>query len=271
MKQDRVYILLSIAIPGVLVAVSVYLRLDPYGNMFGFMLVAMILAAVLPYGTRAWMRNREKAMIDQELLPFLSDLGSFTKSGKDLMTSIIMSTERRTGPLKRRLSRLEESVKLGMSPSDALNRLSENMPTPLSKDVFLIIYRLMLFGGNAPEVIDSLRNNLTDLNTVEMEKKSIMRNYASIIYVSFILLLLINVILFRYFFLKIAAQPVASSPFGAASLNLVAIKSIIFQLSLIEGTISGVIAGKIGEGSSAAGVKHIIAMLIIALAFYYLL
>ncbi|MGC8558646.1 MAG: hypothetical protein ACP5NC_06625 [Nitrososphaeria archaeon] len=44
-----------------------------------------------------------------------------------------------------------------------------------------------------------------------MEKKSIVRNCASIIYLSFVLLL-INMILFRYFFpIK---QSAVSSPFG---------------------------------------------------------
>ncbi|MGC8558873.1 MAG: type II secretion system F family protein [Nitrososphaeria archaeon] len=270
MNREEKMAIVSVVLPADLLAVTFYLKLNPYGMDFGFMLIAIILSALMPYGTARWLREREKSQIDRELLPLLSDMESYVKSGKDLMTSLIMAGERRKGPLKGRLTRVSSSIKIGMSPSDALSSLSTGMPTPLSKDIFLIMYRLLVYGGNIPEVVSSLRKNISSLHDIESEKKSIMRNYSSVIYISFLLLLFIDLILFRYFFLKMASTSI-SSPFGGQELNIAQVKSLLFQLSLIEGTISGIIAGKIGDGTAAAGVKHVIVMLVIAIVFFYLM
>jgi flagellar protein FlaJ len=47
-----------------------------------------------------------------------------------------------------------------------------------------------------------------------------------------------------------------------------AIKNILFHMSIVEAIFAGIVAGKIGEGSFGAGIKHVVILIIITMVVF---
>jgi flagellar protein FlaJ len=75
------------------------------------------------------------------------------------------------------------------------------------------------------------------------------------------------VLLFKTFFTSGEGVPLLSTP----TMSPAEMKRIFFHLSLIQGLFGGLVAGKMGEGSMSAGLKHSLVMMLlsfVALKFF---
>jgi len=102
--------------------------------------------------------------------------------------------------------------------------------------------------------------------------------YVYIIYISFLVFLIIAVLLVSQFFGEITAVQeglAGSGNLGMFSalmdLDVAHIKSILFQMSLIEALFGGLAAGKIGSGTFFAGAKHVVIMIVMATVAFIVL
>ena len=55
------------------------------------------------------------------------------------------------------------------------------------------------------------------------------------------------------------------------NMDIEALNSILFNMSLIEAVFGGLAAGKIGSGNYVSGMKHIIVMIVMAVAAFALI
>jgi len=51
-------------------------------------------------------------------------------------------------------------------------------------------------------------------------------------------------------------------------IDIDAIKTILFHMSIVEALFAGIVAGKIGEGSFGAGIKHVVILIIITMVVF---
>ncbi len=228
---------------------------------FGIFLSLALSITVLPYGIIVYLEDREKDILEKDLLDYLSQIESYVKSGKSLLFVLTIPKNERKKPLKKRLIQLEKMLNLGMTPDEALNKITLLMPTLISKEAFSIIHRLVIYGGD-----ESAREHLGDLYAIENEKKSVMRNYGSIIYISFFILLVIIIFFIKYFVYKFSSSAI-STPFSSATSSSL-LKNLMLQFLVIEGFVSGLITGKLMAGKTSSGFIHSAVMILLALLAY---
>ncbi|NAY81323.1 MAG: hypothetical protein GU362_00255 [Thaumarchaeota archaeon] len=262
--------LLAGVIAGIIILLIIPLKhIEIMSYQFGMIIGITLAVSVLPYGIIVYLQERENLILDKDLLDYLSQVESYVKSGKSLMFVVTLPKNERKKPLRKRLEALEQMLNLGMSPDEALNRMAMTMPTLLSKEAFSIIHRLVVYGGDVSGVLESVREHLGDLYAIENEKRSVMRNYGSIIYISFFILLIIIIFFIRFFVNNtsyFSSFPM-SSPFSSFS-NTSVIKNLILQFLIIEGFVSGLITGKLISGKTSSGLLHSAIMVILTLLVY---
>ena len=117
------------------------------------------------------------------------------------------------------------------------------------------------------KVFDPMGKFVQTTILLEKERKTQTRPYIAIIYVALFVFLFTIVMLFKTFFVNVEGTALLSIPTSSPA----DLKRIFLHLTLVQGFFSGLVAGKMGEGSVSAGLKHSLIMMLlgyVALKFF---
>jgi len=237
------------------------------------------LAMIVPVTLLHLKESQRKDNIDKNLPLFLLALSSAVQSGANLIRAIETTADRNMGPLTPELKNLRANISWGMPIEDAFENFSARTGTKMSRRVSTLLEMALKIGGDIRSNLEMIQQHVTDLQNLEKDRKASLAPYTYTIYISFAVFLGIAVILSSQFFsefLKVQemllASPGGSSGDGMFSsiinMDIEALNSILFNMSIIEAIFGGLAAGKIGSGNYVSGMKHIIVMVVMAVAAF---
>ena len=124
-------------------------------------------------------------------------------------------------------------------------------------------------------MLEAIQRHTMELHQIEKEVSNNLRPFTMTTYIAVFIFLGIAIVLIDTFFAGlINAQSQATGASvafaGLQGIDLSTIKSAFFQIALVEAVIGGLGAGKLGEASFAAGIKHIVILIVATvLAFQF--
>jgi flagellar protein FlaJ len=216
--------------------------------------IAIFPAAVLDYVDYRWRRS-----IDEHLPDLFRTIVQGESTGMTLPQALEEASKRRYGPLTGELKRMVAHMSWGSSFEKALQVFGERVSTSLVKRSVPIVVEASLSGGRIEKVFKPLESFVQSTLTAEKERQTQIRPYIAIVYVSFLVFLFTVIMLFKTFFLQMANTP----GFQSALLSSAEAHVLFFHMSVIQALFSGLVAGKMGEGTMTAGLKHSVIMLTI--------
>jgi len=237
------------------------------------------LATIVPVTLLHLKESQRKDNIDKNLPLFLLALSSAVQSGANLIRAIETTADRNMGPLTPELKNLRANISWGMPIEDAFENFSVRTGTKMSRRVSTLLEMALKIGGDIRSNLEMIQQHVTDLQNLEKDRKASLAPYTYTIYISFAVFLGIAVILSSQFFsefLKVQEMLLAS-PGGITdggmfssiiNMDIEALNSILFNMSIIEAIFGGLAAGKIGSGNYVSGIKHIIVMVVMAVAAF---
>jgi flagellar protein FlaJ len=237
------------------------------------------LATIVPVTLLHLKEAQRKDNIDKNLPLFLLALSSAVQSGANLIRAIETTADRNMGPLTPELKNLRANISWGMPIEDAFENFSVRTGTKMSRRVSTLLEMALKIGGDIRSNLEMIQQHVTDLQNLEKDRKASLAPYTYTIYISFAVFLGIAVILSSQFFsefLKVQEMLLAS-PGGVTdggmfssiiNMDIEALNSILFNMSIIEAIFGGLAAGKIGSGNYVSGIKHIIVMVVMAVAAF---
>jgi len=107
-------------------------------------------------------------------------------------------------------------------------------------------------------VFDPMGKFIQTTLLLEKERRTQTRPYIAIIYVAFFVFLFTIILLFKSFFVSIESLPIL----GTAVMAPQEIHRMFFHMTSIQAFFGGLIAGKMGEGTTNAGLKHCLIMML---------
>jgi flagellar protein FlaJ len=113
-------------------------------------------------------------------------------------------------------------------------------------------------GGHVERVFDPMGKFVQSTLMLDKERKNQTRPYVAIIYVAFFVFLFTIILLFKSFFVSIEGLPIL----GATATPAEQIRRIFFHMTTIQAFFGGLVAGKMGEGTINAGLKHSLIMML---------
>lgn len=237
--------------------------------MFIAMIVALFPPAVVNFLDARW-----KSDIDNNIPKMLKELAEAGRTGITLIRALEFASERRYGALSKELKRIVNQLSWGATLEEALKSFSDRVETKLAKRTAVLLTEIHKVGGDIQEVLETVSKHINELQTIERERQSQIKPYIAIVYIAFFVFLLIDIILIRSFFWELTSlQETLQSAGGffmGGGINLTQVETILFHLSLIEGFYGGLVAGKMGEGSIGAGLKHSVILMVIGfIAFFF--
>lgn len=238
------------------VVVTAFIRLRGLTLFDEYILLAIVVAvfpsAVLDYVDYSWRRS-----IDEHLPDLFRQIVQAESTGMTLPQAVEEASKRRYGPLTAELKRLVAHMSWGSSFEKALQSFGERVSTSLVMRSIPIVIEASRSGGQIEKVFQPLERFVQSTLTAEKERQAQIRPYIAIVYVSFFVFLFTVIMLFKTFFLQMAELPALQS----AMMSTTEARTLFFYMSVVQALFGGLVAGKMGEGTVSAGLKHSVILL----------
>lgn len=231
-------------------------------------IVIFIAIALIPfiifYEIRAWRMRK----IDERMPEMLRNLSSMNDSGLLLSNSLKIMAESKMGILSKELKKLKEDLSWGTSTSRALMKLENNIRTASSSRILHTLVKANESTSDLKSVLSITADQVKSDERLKTERSSEMVVYVVTIYVSFFVFLFIVYVLAVYFFpesasFKSSSQGIGSGGIGNGYFNIQEYTMLMYHSALIQAFSSGLIAGKMGQGSIYMGLKYSVSMMLI--------
>jgi flagellar protein FlaJ len=247
----------SLSLAAAIVATA-FIRLRSLPLFDEYILLAMVVAifpsAVLDYVDYRWRRS-----VDEHLPDLFRTIVQSEMTGMTLPQAVEEASKRRYGPLTAELKRMVARMSWGDSFEKALQSFGDRVSTSLTKRSVPLVIEASRSGGHIEKVFEPLGKFVQSTLTAEKERQTQTRPYVAIVYVSFFVFLFTVIMLFKTFFVQMAEGPVMQT----ALLTKDQARTLFFHMNVIQALFSGLVTGKMGEGTVSAGLKHSVVLLVI--------
>jgi flagellar protein FlaJ len=217
-----------------------------------------VIAAISPATVITYIDHRWRKAVDEHLPDLFRSIVQAQETGMTLPQALKEAAKRNYGPLTAELRKMTMQISWGMSFEEALLAFRKRVNTVLVQRTVPMIIEASRSGGHVEKVFDPMGKFVQTTLLLNKERQTQTRPYVAIIYVAFFVFLFTIVLLFKSFFVSIDQLPT----FGTAVMATDEIRRMFFHLTVIQAFFGGLVAGKMGEGTIDAGLKHCLILMI---------
>jgi len=265
--QRERYLLYTVAAASAVVIVLVGILAYSKNSVFSNYLFAIAVAvAIFPETVFFELEHRWVTGIENKIPDLLEDIGEGQLAGMTFVRALEGSANKNFGPLTDELRRVLNKIRVGGTVEEGFEILANRVDSKLVRMATTIIIETNRAGGDIDRIVRSMAGYFWDVKAMSMERNATMKIYVYITYISFaILLVTIDVILNQLLYPLIVT---GSTPLFTPQASFATYRIILFHMTAILAAASGLVAGKMGEGTLRAGLKHVIVMLAITVAIF---
>jgi flagellar protein FlaJ len=217
-----------------------------------------IIAAVTPLAILTYIDYRWKRAVDAHLPDLFRSIVQAQETGMTLPQALEEAAKRDYGPLTVELRKMTAQISWGMSFEEALLALGKRVNTVLVRRTVPMIIEASRSGGHVEKVFDPMGKFIQTTLLLDKERRTQTRPYIAIIYVAFLVFLFTIILLFKSFFVGVEQLP----SLGGAVMAPEDVKRMFFHMTTIQAFFGGLVAGKMGEDTIIAGLKHCLIMML---------
>jgi len=244
-------------------------QISDIGLIFG------VITGIVPVTLFQLREVQRRDSVDKHMPVFLLALLSSVQSGANLIKAIEQTANRNLGALSPPLKNLKANMSWGMPMDESFQHFADATNTRISRRVTVLLEMALKIGGDIAENLEMIQKHVSEMQNIEKNRKSQLAPYTYTIYISYAVFLAVAVLLITSFFTEIekvqtslieGGNQGSGGLFGSlADMDIGLMESALFNMAIIEAVFGGLAAGKIGAGSYVAGIKHVVAMIVIAI------
>ena len=217
-----------------------------------------ITVGIFPPAILTYIDYRWRKAIDEHLPDLFRTIVQAQETGMTLPQAVEEAAKRDYGPLTAELRKMTAQISWGMSFEDALVALGKRVSTVLVQRTVPMIIEASRSGGHVEKVFEPMGKFIQTTLLLDKERKTQARPYIAIVYVAFFVFIFTILLLFKSFFVSIEQLPML----GTALMSPEEMRRMFFHMTLVQAFFGGLVAGKMGEGTINAGLKHCLILVI---------
>lgn len=229
--------------------------------LFDDMIFFAAIAGVTPPALISYIDYKWRKAIDEHLPDLFRNIVQAQETGMTLVQALQNAAKRNYGPLTAELKKMNTQISWGLPFEQALLNMGKRVNTVLVQRTVPMIIEASRSGGRVEKVFDPMGKFIQTTLMLDKERRTQTRPYIAIIYVAFFVFLFTIILLFRSFFTNMNDL----SQLATAAIPSSELQRIFFRMTSIQAFFGGLVAGKMGDGTVTAGLKH---SLILMLAGY---
>ncbi|GAB3672199.1 type II secretion system F family protein [Halopiger thermotolerans] len=237
----------------------------------GALLVLAVFAACYE------LHRRRIEAIEGAIPDLLERLASVNDAGMSLVAAIDRVRGSDLGPLGAELDRIWADVQWGADLQTAFGRFGRRVRTRATSRVVTLVTEAMNASGSLATVLTIAARQAAADRRLERERRQAMVEYLVVVYIAFFVFLFIIAVLAAYLLPNLpvgeleAAGGGGSAVDGLGGLSRTAAtryNTLFYHATLVQGLLSGLIAGQLSTGDVRAGAKHAAAMIALSVALF---
>jgi len=234
-------------------------------------LIISFLIMTMQFWLDIFKENKRQKDIEENFLEFVRSLVETVRSGISIPSAILNVSDKDFGELTPYVEKLANQIRLGIPIHEALLIFSKDTGNNVIKRSISVVIEAEESGGDIEDVLESVTQSVVQVKRVKEERKTstfsqIVQGY--IIFFVFIAIMLVLQLKLFPTLLEFGSS-VGSSGVGFG-ISLGAGDDFNFDIVfvamiLIQGFFVGLMIGKFSEGEIKYGIKHSLALMVIAL------
>ncbi len=245
------------------------------GTRFFFFLIGLgFLIAASPFVFSIIHENKVTAEKEEMFLEFARNLVESVKTGTPINKAIVNVRNKPYGVLSGHVKKLANQITLGIPLSKALQTFSHDIDNPTISRALTLIGQAERSGGEIGGILESVTEAVSMVDKLRKERKATISSMIVQGYIIFLVFIVIILVLqFQILPSLVSIAPAAGGIGGigigglggaAEPLNPEEVASSFIYLLLVQGLFTGLVIGKLAEGSIKSGIKHSFVLVIIA-------
>lgn len=226
-----------------------------------FIIFGLIISLIAP-SVMFYRDRRRKISIDDNLPNLLRNVSEAGRTGMTLIRAIEVSAEQDYGPLTKEIKKMAAQLSWKVPMEKAIESFADRCDTKLTRRTSLLILEASKTGGDIQESIETVSSHVQSLQDLERRRRSEIRPYTLMIYISFFIFLVTVFILVTQFFMTFSQLNVTG--FIITPIPIEDLTRIFHYTTIVEGFFGGLTAGKMSTGSVKYGLKHSVALMAIS-------
>lgn len=232
-------------------------------------IIFTVLISIIPPSIAFHKKHKRTDTIEEYLPTFLRDISEMSRAGLTLPRAVNTVARGEYGALTKEVQSMDAAMSWGVSFEESLITFSKRVPTPIITRTVSLITQASRAGGRVSSVLEAAARDAREVKMLERERRGNMMVYVVISYMSFFVFLFVIGMLTATFVPTMAEAGKAASAAGAGSQFIGAFDPtkytrLMMHTGVIQGFMSGLVAGQMGEGSVSQGLKHSIILTLIA-------
>ena len=201
---------------------------------------------------------------EEKFLEFSRNLVESVKTGTPISKSIINMSNKNYGVLTSHIVKLANQISLGISLNKALEVFSKDVENKSIERSLTLIGQAERAGGDIGEILESVAGAVSMSDKLKKERKASISTLVIQGYIIFLVFIVIILVM------QFQILPMVSGIADTGALNLAGlsisqntevvqqsqVSNAFLYLIMVQGFFTGLVIGKLSEGSIKAGVKH---------------
>ena len=227
----------------------------------GFSIVSIFIIPVGPF-VYQYRKYKETKEMEERFPDFLRDVAQNIRTGMTIPQAITATKDTYYGTLTPYIRKMVVQIDWGVPLDKILSNFAAHSTKILKRTVSTII-DTHRGGGDIADIFDSVGKSSVEINRINKERSSIIYNQMLTGYVIFFVF--IGVLVMMQVYLIPSLQTFSSPEVGISTFGeLENFYSDVFKMIIIiQGFFSGLVIGKLSEGSLISGIKHSILLVIV--------
>ena len=242
-------------------------------EIFYFIIGIALIIGVLPFITSIIMEGSKEKENNEMFLEFSRNLAESVKAGTPVSKSIINLQGKYFGTLTPYIKKLANQISLGIPVKESFETFAMDVDSKVISRAVTLISEAENAGGEIEGILESVASSVNEIEKLKKERQSSIYGLVVQGYIIFLVFIVIMLIM-QFKILPITSDiglsgDVGLGGFGGSSQYTVEqVSAPLLYLLLIQGLFTGLIIGKLAEGSIKAGIKHSFAMVALSLLIY---
>jgi flagellar protein FlaJ len=233
-------------------------------------IVLALLIVLIPYAVFYEVWARKLHGIESLIPDFLERMAGINQVGLTIAQAIAIMVNTNLGLLSYEIRRIKLDMDWGANFTEALMRFEERVRTPSIARTVTLITKASEMSGSIGEVLSIASSDSKMTEVLKRERSTEMFIYTAIIYLSFFVFLAVVAVLTTQFLpvlsnVSLGKLAGVGSFSGIGTVPIQTFGRLLYHTCLVQAIFSGMIAGQMGEGSVAAGVKHSCVLLFVSI------
>jgi len=246
--------------------------ISPIINVMGA-LIAIVPPFLIFYG-----RYKVSKEVEEQFIVFITDLTEAIDSGMTLPIALKHVSRKDYRSFTPFVREIESKVEWGIPFEKSLSIFSKKVNSaPIKRSVSTIIETYKV-GGKISDTLRAIGQSLIEINKIRQERSASVQSQLVTSYMIFFVFIFILLILKSFLIPTLGNMQMSpslmggESETGTAPVNTTELYTQAFvNFILVQGFFAGLATGKMAEGSLVAGMKHSIVLIVIGYTIFSLL